>query len=325
MKIFLFRIISVFLITTVLFSCSTNNSNQDPKNNPKETTESTEKYRIIKHAMGTTKIQGKPQRVVILTNEATDIVLALGIKPLGAVKSWSGNPYFEYIERDMKGVPVVGDEFQPNLEKIVTLKPDLIIGSKVRQRKVYDQLAAIAPTVFSETIGVTWKDNLKLYAQALDREEEAKQIMANWNQRVTNFKAKLEDGKIPKISLVRFSPGMIRVYYQQSFPGQIIEEVGLKRPETQNENKFASELGLESIPNLDGDIMFYFTFDSGDNKGKKLEVEWLKHPLWKNLKVVQNGKAYRVNDVYWTTAGGVKSANKVLDDLYRYVLQIDPS
>ena len=317
---FLLRIISLFLITTVLFSCSANKPIKDPKNNPRETPRFLEKYRTIKHAMGTTKIIGKPQKVVVLTNEATDIVLALGIKPLGAVKSWTGDPYFDYIAKDMKGVPVVGDEFQPNLEKIVILKPDLIIGSKIRQQQIYDRLTAIAPTIFSETIGVTWKENLKLYAKALDREEKAEQIMANWNQRVANFKAQLESQKIPEISLVRFFPGKTRVYYKKSFPGQIIEEVGLKRPKTQTKNEFANELGLESIPDLDADIMFYFTYDSGDNKGKKLEKEWLKHPLWKTLKVIQNDKAYQVNDVYWTTASGVQSANKVLDDLYLYIL-----
>ncbi|MDJ0724041.1 MAG: iron-siderophore ABC transporter substrate-binding protein [Prochloraceae cyanobacterium] len=321
MKIFVLRIISLFLITAVSFSCSTNNSTQSPKENLTQTTRSPEKYRIVKHAMGTTKIIGKPQRIVVLTNEATDLVLALGIKPVGAVKSWSGDPYFDYIASDMAGVMVIGDEFQPNLEKIVILKPDLIIGSKIRQQQIYRRLAAIAPTVFSETIGVTWKDNLKLYAEALDRQQEAEKITNNWHQRVANFKAKLENRKVPEISLVRFAPGMTRVYYKKSFPGQIIEEVGLKRPETQNKNKFAEELGLESIPDLDADIMFYFTYDSGNNKGKKVELKWLQHPLWKTLKVIQNERAYQVNDVYWTTSGGVQSANKVLDDLYLYILE----
>lgn len=100
--------------------------------------------RAMKHAMGTTTIEGSPKRVVVLTNEATDNVLALGVKPVGAVQSWMVNPYYDYIAADMRGVPVVGQELEPSLEKIATLQPDLIVGSKVRHQQVYAQLSAIA-------------------------------------------------------------------------------------------------------------------------------------------------------------------------------------
>ena len=50
--------------------------------------------REIKHAMGTTKVPKTPNRVVVLTNEATDNVLGLGVKPVGAVQSWWGRSLF---------------------------------------------------------------------------------------------------------------------------------------------------------------------------------------------------------------------------------------
>lgn len=52
----------------------------------------------------------------------------------------------------MGDAEVVGVEHEVNIEKIAALKPDLIIGSKIRQEKVYDKLTKIAPTVFSETL-----------------------------------------------------------------------------------------------------------------------------------------------------------------------------
>lgn len=48
--------------------------------------------RTVVHARGETAVPSHPQRVVVLTNEATDMVLALGLTPVGAVKSWSGDP-----------------------------------------------------------------------------------------------------------------------------------------------------------------------------------------------------------------------------------------
>lgn len=278
--------------------------------------------RTIHHAMGATQITGTPQRIVVLTNEATDSILSLGVTPVGAVKSWAGDPYYDYIQAEMVEVPIVGDEFQPNLERIVSLQPDLIIGSKVRQGQFYTQLSAIAPTVFSETIGATWQDNLRLYAKALNREAEAEAVLAEWDERVADFKTKMGEKLSQEVSLVRFLPDMVRIYYKDSFPGQILEEVGLSRPASQNKDEFADAISMEQITLAEGDILFYFTLESGDrnelDQATAVEQQWLNHPLWQKLEVVQKGNAHAVSDITWTTAGGIQAANLLLDDLYKY-------
>ncbi|BAW97802.1 periplasmic binding protein, probable iron compound transporter (plasmid) [[Synechococcus] sp. NIES-970] len=274
--------------------------------------------RTIEHAMGTTEVSATPKRIVVLTNEGTDMLIALGIKPVGAVKSWQGNPYYGYLSAELEDVPVIGDEFQPNLENIVALKPDLIIGSKVRQEQLYSKLQAIAPTVFSETIGAPWKDNLRLYAKALNREAEAETLLAQWDQRVASFKEQL-DNEPPTVSLVRFLPGTTRIYYEQSFPGQIVAEVGLKRPQVQQKDGFVAEIGLESIQDLEADHLFYFTHNEGENKGDDTAEEWQNHPLWQRLAVVQNNRVYQVDDGEWTSSSGILAAHQVLDDLSAYI------
>ena len=78
---------------------------------------------------------------------------------------------------------LVGEIGEPNLEQIAALKPDLILGSDVRVKDFYDELSAIAPTVFTESVGVTWKENLKVHAQALGREEQAAALMTAYQKR----------------------------------------------------------------------------------------------------------------------------------------------
>lgn len=326
-------IIAMAFILTLVGCSGFNQSSSSPTTNSEsqslDHTIDTANTRIIHHAMGTTRITGTPRRIVVLTNEATDSVLALGVKPVGAVQSWTGNPYYEYIEAELVEVPTVGDELQPNLERIVSLQPDLIIGSKVRQQQVYEQLSAIAPTVFSETIGATWKENLKLYAEALNREAEAEAVLAAWDQRIADFRTKMGDRLSQEVSLVRFLPDGVRIYHKNSFPGQVLEDVGLNRPSTQDRHDFADEISIEQIAAVEGDILFYFTFASDDrneiDKATAVGQQWLNHPLWQNLEVVQNDKAHAVSDVIWTTAGGVQAANLLLDDLYTYfeIEQID--
>ncbi|KXG76162.1 putative siderophore-binding lipoprotein YfiY [Thermotalea metallivorans] len=265
-------------------------------------------------------MKGTPQKVVVLVNGMVDISLALGAKPVGAVKSWIGDPWYDYIKDQMEGVVVLGDETQPNLELIASLKPDLILGSKMRHEEIYEQLNAIAPTVMSEDV-FNWKANLALVAEALNKKAEGDKIMEDWNKRVEDFKSKLGDKASMEVSLIRFNPDHARIYYT-GFPGLIIEEVGLSRPEAQRvKDQKIAQLTKERIPEMDGDIIFDFTADwKGDGEVFKLQKEWMNDPLWKNLNAVKNDKVIRVNEVYWNMSGGVMAANKMLDDLYKYIL-----
>ncbi|QIZ10492.1 iron-siderophore ABC transporter substrate-binding protein [Priestia megaterium] len=321
----LFSVMTIFLLA----ACGGGNeAKTGEKNNEAKTT--TEKSYTVEHAMGSTTIKGTPKKVVILTNEGTEALLALGVKPVGAVQSWLGDPWYEHIKKDMDGVEVVGVESEVNVEKIASLKPDLIIGNKLRQEKVYDQLSAIAPTVFSETLRGDWKDNFKLYAKALNLEEKGTEVLSAYDKHVEDLKTKLGDKVNQEVSVVRFMAGKSRIYYTDSFSGVLFNQLGFKRAAQQEalftpDNKLgllAVEVGKEVIPKMDGDLLFYFTYaPPGDQAAIDTAKEWTNDPLWKNLNAVKSGHVYEVSDATWNTSGGVLSANIMLDDLEKILLK----
>lgn len=307
-------------LAVVLAGCGSNANNNNAANAGASASngQTSDETRTITHAMGETTIKGTPQRVVILTNEGTEALLALGVKPVGAVKSWTGSPWYDHISADMEGVEVVGEESQPNIELIASLKPDLIIGNKLRQEKVYDQLKAIAPTVFSETLRGAWQDNFMLYADALGKKTEGEKVIADYDARTEDFKAKAGDKLNQTVSVVRFMAGKTRIYLEDTFTGITFSKIGIKRPANQQyKDTFVEEITKERLPEVDADMLFYFTYETGDGKGTQMEEEMLKDPLWQSLSVVKNGKAIRVSDAIWNTAGGVKAANLMLDDMYK--------
>jgi iron complex transport system substrate-binding protein len=320
-----FRVLAVLLtFTLILTGCGAQQVGKPKEGSRAQKSEEIKQpsgdTRVITHAMGTTEIKGTPENVVVLVNGLVDISLALGVKPAGAVKSWIGDPWYEYIKEEMQGVTELGLETQPNLEAIAVLKPDLILGSKMRHEKIYEQLSTIAPTVMTENV-FDWKENLKLSAEALNKQEESTKILADWDQRVAAFKEKMGDKLDTEVSLIRFNPDHARIYYT-GFPGTIIEEVGLSRPEPQRvKDKVIAKLTKEQIPQMDGDIIFDFTADwKGDGDALKSQKEWTNDPLWNNLEAVKNNQVYQVNEIHWNMAGGVIAANKMLDDLYKYFL-----
>ena len=118
--------------------------------------------RTITHAMGRTTIEKKPTRVVVLDTGELDNVVALGVKPVG-VAFPDGSPDMPSYIGDKAGKPAnAGTTNTLNLEAIAALKPDLILGSKLRAEKQYPLLAKIAPTVFSERPGYPWKSDFRL-------------------------------------------------------------------------------------------------------------------------------------------------------------------
>lgn len=286
--------------------------------NPKTKTVSLESSKSVKHAMGTTKLTKVPQRVVVLFNGGVDIALTLGVKPVGAVESWQQKPWYHYIRSQMDGVTNLGLETQPNIEEIAKLKPDLIIGSKLRHEKIYGQLSAIAPTIMTESVQY-WKDNLKMMAPALNKEQAANAFLADWDKQVSNLQKKLGSKINTEISIIRFNADHVRTYCVDSFAGLILKDIGFKRPAAQNKDvAVESFTSKESIPVMDGDIIIDITADyEGKGVVFKTRSEWQSHPLWKNLNGVKEKKVYEVNEIIWNMSGGATAAKMMLDDLYR--------
>lgn len=323
----------LFCFVLFLSACSTGGTNVTPTNSSTSTnnvatsaspaastsTDVSNDTRVIKHAMGEETLTGAPERVVILTNEGTEALLALGIKPVGAVQSWIGDPWYDHIKKDMEGVTVVGDELQPNIELIASLKPDLIIGNKVRQEKIYDQLKQIAPTIFSDDLAGDWKINFKLYSEALNKQEEGEQAMADYDKRVAEVKAKLGSKADTKVSVVRFSAKQVRIYQKQTFSGVLLSQLGIARPESQDKDSFIEVMTKEKIPSMDGDVLFYFVSETpGKDDASKVVEEWKKDPLFQNLNVAKNNKVIQVDEAIWNSAGGYEAANLLLDELVKY-------
>ncbi|MEM1065469.1 MAG: iron-siderophore ABC transporter substrate-binding protein [Pseudomonadota bacterium] len=276
---------------------------------------STATAETIAHAMGETEVPDAPERVIMLTNEGTEALLALGVTPVGAANSWNGDPWYAHISEAMDGVEAVGTESAVNLELIAALEPDLILGNKQRHEEIYEQLSAIAPTVLSERLRGAWRENFGLYAQALGLEDDGNVILGEYDAAVSELSAALGPALDEEVSIIRFLAGNIRIYQLDSFSGVVLGDLGFARPANQNVDEFALRVGRESIPDMDGDRIFHFTWDNGNGEGLAAAEEALSDPLWQNLSAVQAGRVHAVDDAIWNTAGGILAARLMLDDI----------
>lgn len=272
--------------------------------------------RTVTHARGTTELAEKPQRVVVLDTGELDAVLSLGITPVGIPSTEGSSPIPSYLADKVADAKTVGTIQELNLEAVAALKPDLIIGSQLRADKLYDQLAAIAPTVFSIRPGFPWKENFLLAGEALGEETKAVEVLNAYQDKATALGEDIEGD--PKISLLRFMPEKIRLYGNKSLIGVILQDAGLARPENQNIDDLATEISAENLAEADSDWVFYTSYGTPEATGEKAAIEG---PIFKELSAVKNGQTHRVNDDVWFLGLGPTGAGQILDDLRGFLVK----
>ncbi|WP_289501596.1 iron-siderophore ABC transporter substrate-binding protein [Gloeocapsopsis sp. IPPAS B-1203] len=246
--------------------------------------------------MGETCVPNEPQRIIIISYEILGHAPTLGVKPIGsnALRGELNATYISdqsYLGNRVEGIKNIGFVRSPNVEKILELKPDLILAWEDAEQS-YPMLSKIAPTVIISTdlIEENWKKGFDVIAKLLGK-EEAQQVLHRYNQRIEQLNMALGNNYQNKTISVAFSYGQnAYIYVKNSFIGSILEDLGLKRPPAQNVSVDGSRIdGIseERLDLIDGDILFFGVSDLGHLEA----YENLKQkPLWKNLKAVQKGR-----------------------------------
>lgn len=276
--------------------------------------------RTVRHAFGETVIETQPERVVVLDTGELDASVVLGVTPVGAAEYLStGLP--DYIAARKDDIQLVGTTAEPDIEAILALKPDLILSSKLRHdESVYKTLSAIAPTVFAERPGVTFKQNFILYAQALGREAEARTVMDLYENGVRGLNAQLPDPR-PTTSIVQIRPDMVRFYMRANFLGQILTDLGFPRSDAENVDDFAFDGSQETLGEYADGEFIILAVQGGDANEAAPEI--LASPVWGSLPAVKADKVLEAPSDVFIGGIGYGSAMLVVNTLAGY-FGIDP-
>jgi iron complex transport system substrate-binding protein len=301
-----------------------------PMDAPNTAPAATGETRMITHALGASEIPANPQRIAVVGYNEVEELLALGITPIAKLYQTPA-----HFPPDAEQIPLIGnDAGQPNLEQLLELKPDLIVGPDWALTEQYDLLAQIAPTVvvprgsFAE-----WQTALRFTADLVGRTAQAEELIAAYNQRVAAVRDAIGAERLAELEVTAFRPytdgsGFL-IWVDRSFADVILADVGIKRPEAQRAalpegEERINDLSLEFIPLLDADAIFFAlpesgSFAAGANEGLDTWLTSIEtSPLWAQLRAVQNEQVFKVDAAVWNE-GSIIGANALLDDLERYL------
>ncbi|WP_372518932.1 ABC transporter substrate-binding protein [Candidatus Ruminimicrobiellum ovillum] len=245
----------------------------------------------------------KYNRIISLAPSATESLYELDIdKELVANTVYCSDGNFKKEK--------IGTVTEPNIEKIISLNPDLIIATKEGNYKtVIDKLIRLKLTVYVMEPYSSFEDiciNFQQLADYLDKSDTAKEIINN----VKNEISKLDDdAKNINKEKIFWEVGANPIFTvgKQSFVNEynkfvnginVFEDIDMRYP----------NISVESVIEKNPDIIMLV------NMGDVSEQEIAKWNKYKNITAVKNNKIYllEANDIFTPTPKRFLNGIKVL-------------
>ncbi len=273
----------------------------------------------VNHAQGETEVPDDPQRIAVLWRPTLSAMVDLDFDPVAvAADDPSGDDLDTFLPDDypIDQLDVVGTTEGPDVEAIAVAQPDLILSVNVRGfAEAYDDLSEIAPTVSLGWEGTgSWRSHLAEVAEVLEVPDRADDVIADYDEHVDRVRAAVGDPASIEASIVRVqSTDVLRLETPESFPGQVFDDIGFARPESQiepdSERDFA-EISLELMPRADGDVIFTLANESNDQARSTIT----QSELWNQLDAARTDRVYHQDYAAWG-GSSYRAAHRILDDV----------
>lgn len=271
-------------------------------------------------AFGPVTVKPNPQRIITLDEGALDSVLALGMTPVGSVAARGGTQLPAYLQPLAANTAIVGTTREPSLEAILAQRPDLILAPPGLEKRVYDVLSKMAPTIVPTTSSTAaWRGRNDLYVKALGKQAEMRALLEAFDARAAGIRERMPAAA--SASVVRWNPQGPLAMSAQMIAGQILTELGLRSTQVASElgeRPHSDILSLENLGSIDADWLFIATLNE---QGEATLAAARQQPAFNRLNAVRNGRAVSVDGQVWTSSTGVLAANRILDDIETLLLK----
>lgn len=252
----------------------------------------------------------RPVRVVSLDYALTETLLELGVEPVG-VPDLDGYDRWVVEPELPPDVVDVGSTFDPNVELIQQLDPDLILTTPFLAG-VRHRLDRIAPTVslaiYSPGDGGAYesaKEVTRRLGERLGREEAARDLIRRVDSTLARAREALRPHRDGPVYLVRFmDPRHVRVFGEESLFDDVMERVEIPNAWRGETNYWGfSTVGIEALATGRPARLFYL---DPPPRGVLSTLE--ESGLWSRLSFVEAGRVHPFPTVL--QFGGLPSAER---------------
>ena len=282
------RFLSLFLALAMIFACvfSFAGCTKNNVNDKKEATVGVTYPLKIKDSYNReVTIDKEPTRIVSIAPNITETIFALG----KGDKLVGRTDYCDY-PKEVSNITSIGSLTEPNIEKIVELKPDVVIASTHFKKDVLTKLEKMNIKVVvlygPETFDGVY-DTISKVAEVINAKSQADKLVLDMKNKVSSINDKVKDKNKPKVYYV-VSYGKMGDFTSggDTFIGNMIEMAGGNNVASDVKGwKYSVEKLVEKNPDI---IICSKYFDA--KKGIQ------QTPGYKDLKAVKDGKLIEIDN-----------------------------
>ena len=242
--------------------------------------------KTVFHAVGSTRIEEAPERIVAATDGAElAALLALGVKPIGfGQRNDPLRPWIAEAGGDDAAIQKYELTEETNFEALAAWNPDIIIGQVgfVTVENI-DEYDAIAPTVATSFVG--WRESLRQVANAVGASDRAEEIIAELDAEIAAMGERLAGTTVRTRWLFGF-PGYLGRLNDRSPIGALLTEMNLPGlPKQIAAGEAVDEIATENLGKEleEADAVVVLEFEEPAGAGEKTLRE---NPLFERAEAV---------------------------------------
>ncbi|PYB77561.1 ABC transporter substrate-binding protein [Rhizobium wuzhouense] len=259
----------------------------------------------------TVQVPAHPQRIASISFFATDVALALGLKPV-ATTYMVADRHPDYLLGLTQDIQQIGQRAKPNLELLSESKPDLIVAMARYTVGNAEALQKIAPYIAynMELLSESYTEVAQL-SDLLGKPERGLELNADFKKHLEEFAAKAPKDQHPRFQIM-WGGDTPFSFHTENTAASIVAALGgdnIAGPMTPG-GKFGLEISLETMLEKDPEVIF--VMDSGPDRPHE------NNPIWSQLSAVKNGRVIYVGDE-WVETNGPIARELVLREAAHYL------
>ena len=266
----------------------------------------------VQDAVGTVELPKKPERIIAMEFGFTDILVTLGVQPVGVADDNNPDLFMDSVKSQLKTYKSVGSRYEPNIELISSLKPDLIIVDVNKHKNAIPQLKGIAPVLVLDDFQADYNQMLKnvaIIAKAVGKEEEGKKRLAEHQAKVETLKKKLGSTNLRVLPAV-VNPKGFFAHSDHAYSGSFLAMLGYTDP-IKNTAAYP-QITLEQLVEANPQVLFLLPTEK-----ETIIKQWETNPLWQKIDAVANKKVFTVERRDWSLSRGFLGSEKILEDIVK--------
>ncbi|MBU3076128.1 ABC transporter substrate-binding protein [Clostridium estertheticum] len=277
----------------VLSACGNNGVINNGQNTTKKATSAvTYPLKVVDSYNRTITIEKEPKRIIAIAPNITE-----GIYALGKGTSLVGRSDYDNYPAKANKVTSVGDLLKPNIEKIVELKPDVVIASTHFDKNVIKKLEELNIKVivlYGEENFTGVYDTMSKLGQIVNASDKALSIISAMQKKVADVTKKVKGAKKPTVYYVAgFGKSGDFTAGKDTFIGNMIDMAG---GENAAKDVVGWKYSVEKLVEKNPDVLICSKL-----YGSKKGIEATNG--YKDLKAVKSGKLLEVDENIITRQG----------------------